>query len=123
MVGLPTILLLWLQTCSAYYGVDPYFAMAVAHVESSTKSQEFRIGKMGRTFYGPMGIHKCFKTKWDISNPYVNIQVGVRALRGNQRRALRRYNPKATPTYESAVFAAKRRYERKKVFDGLKGGD
>jgi hypothetical protein len=84
----------WVQYCSKKYGIDPYFALAVAETESSNSHQRFRFGKMGRTFYGPFGIHKCFLNKWDIDNPYVNTEVGIRALAryGDQRSALKRYN-------------------------------
>jgi hypothetical protein len=74
--------------------VDPYFALAVAETESSNSWQRYRFGKMGRTFYGPYGIRDIFIKKWDISNPYINTEVGIRALGRykDQKRALKKYN-------------------------------
>jgi hypothetical protein len=119
LVNLPTALLLaWLQACAAINGVEPEFALAVAAIES-----RLQCGPLGRsgTYYGPMGIHKCFKAKWDIEDPYVNIAVGVSALRGrDQRRVLKRYNASFNEAYWRAVQAARRQYQRDRVFAGRK---
>jgi hypothetical protein len=98
------LLLAWLKACSAVYGVDPAFAQAVAIVESRPAGgaeMEFRVGRLGKSrYYGPFGIEKSFLKKWDIANPFVNVEVGVKALRGkNQMAVLRRYNPTATTAY------------------------
>jgi len=89
-------------------GVDPEFARNVAKVESSCPKTgaQVRIGRLGKSkFYGPMGIHKDFKKKWDIENPVCNIVIGVKALRGrNKRKILKRYNPKADAAYFMAVL-------------------
>jgi soluble lytic murein transglycosylase-like protein len=84
---------------SEKYGIDPNLALALAEVESSEKGRIFRFGRMGKgTFYGPFGIHKSFLSKWDIADPFVNTEVGIRALsnhikkQGSLRGALKKYN-------------------------------
>jgi len=95
------------------YEVSPAFALAVAHVESGTASQEFRVGLLGATYYGPMGIHKCFLNRWPIDDFRENIRVGVKALRGrNLRHILKRYNAAFTESYWRAVKSAERRYRQ-----------
>ena len=98
------LLIAWIRTCAAHYGVDPEFAQAVAIVESRPAGggMEMRCGPLGRAgkYYGPMGINRCFKSKWPIDNPFVNVEVGVKALRGNDmRRVLKRYNASFTEAY------------------------
>lgn len=89
-------------------GVDPEFARQVARVESGLPrtGQEVRLGRLGRSkYFGPMGIHESFRRRWDIANPVINIWVGVRALRGEDKlRVLRRYNPRASREYLRAVL-------------------
>lgn len=104
----------WLQACAATHGVEPEFALAVATVES--RLQCGPLGSKG-TYYGPMGIHKCFRAKWDIANPFVNIAVGVKALKGrDQRRVLQRYNASFNEAYFRAVQSCRRQYQRDRVF-------
>jgi hypothetical protein len=106
-------LIAWMVLWSNVYGVEPEFALAVARVESGTSQHEFRIGKLGRgTYYGPMGIHKCFLNKWPIDDPWENIRVGVRALRGSKMHALRRYNKSCNAAYTRAVLSTYSRYKR-----------
>ena len=98
------VLVAWLKACALTYGVDPMFAQAVMIVESRPAGgaeMEFRVGRLGKSrYFGPFGIEKSFLKKWDIANPFVNIEVGVRALRGkDQTKVLHRYNPTATPAY------------------------
>ena len=83
----------WLVMCAYFYGVDPNFALRVARVESGTRTQEFRVGRLGRTdFWGPMGIRGRYIRGMDMDNPYLNVMVGVRALRGaDKRQVLTRY--------------------------------
>ena len=110
---LDTLLMCFLLACCHTYGVEPEFALAVARVESGTKTQEYRIGRLGRSnFYGPMGVHRCFlKT----GSPYEVIELGVRALRGKDKaRVLRRYNPKLNRAYERAVMALYRQNQRQR---------
>ena len=109
------LLLCWLLTCCKTYHVDPAFALAVARLESGTKTQEYRLGRLGKSkYYGPFGIHRDFLKKWPIDNPYINIQVGVKALRGtDKRRVLRRYNTASNRTYERAVLAKMRELKRR----------
>ena len=71
---------------------------------------------MGKTFYGPSGIHKCFLNKWDIDKPKINIDVGARALRGVgdnvalQKKRLKRYNASFNESYWKAIKSAERKY-------------
>jgi len=115
-MSLPAALLLaWMQACATLYGVEPEFALAVATIES-----RLQCGPLGRkgTYCGPMGIHKCFRAKWDIDNPFVNIAVGVRALKGrDQRRVLQRYNASFNEAYWRAVQSCRRQYQRDRVFE------
>jgi hypothetical protein len=107
------LLLAWIRTCALTYGVEPEFAQAVAIVESRPAGggMEIRTGRLGKSrYYGPMGINRCFLNRWPIDDPYVNVEVGVKALRGaDKRRVLRRYNPKLNRAYEQAVMATYRR--------------
>ena len=110
---LDTLLLCWLLACCQTYGVEPEFALAVARVESGTKTQEYRVGRLGRSnFYGPMGVHRCFlKT----GSPFEVIELGVKALRGKDKAGvLRRYNPKLDRAYERAVMATYRQFKRQR---------
>lgn len=110
---------------SIKYNVEPAFAMAVAHIESAKNGKEFRVGRMGRTYYGPMGIHRCFLNKWAIDNAEVNIEVGVRALsgvgydEGRQRNRLKRYNSVCDEGYLRAITQAKTKYRKGGVSDGI----
>jgi hypothetical protein len=108
------ILLAWMKTCCLYYGVEPEFALAVARVESGTRTEMLRFGPMGRSkkYYGPFGIERSFLRRWPIDNPFVNVEVGVKALRGrDKRRVLQRYNASFNEPYFRAVMAACRRYK------------
>ena len=110
-----TLLLAWLYTCSTQYGVEPAFARAVMEVESGLPGvAAFRVGPLGRkgTYIGPMGIHKQFRRKWDIDDPYENIRVGVAALRGDKMKVLQRYNTACDVGYVKAVFSKYRKYKR-----------
>lgn len=103
----------FIRTCALYYGVDPEFAQAVAIVESrpTGSGMEIRVGPLGKrgSFVGPMGIAKCFASKWDIYNPYVNVEVGVKALRGqNQVAVLKRYNKAFNQGYYREVCRVQR---------------
>lgn len=104
----------WVKVCAAKYNVDPCFALAVAQIESGTKGQRFRFGKLGKgTYYGPFGIHKSFLKKWRIDDPMVNTEIGIKALRGpDQRRVLKRYNKSFNEGYYRAVMATARQYRR-----------
>ena len=98
------------------YDVEPAFAIAVVHIESRSGDREFRVGKIGRRHYGPMGIDRSFLSKWPIDRLETNIAVGVRALRGvgssrvRQERRLKRYNASCTPGYLREVRRATERY-------------
>lgn len=114
------VFLAWVMACSQYYGVQPEFALAVARVESGTTTEWVRFGRLGRSrYYGPMGINQCFLKKWPIGNPYINVAVGVRALRGaDQRRVLQRYNEKFDEDYFRAVMALSRQHQKERIFEG-----
>jgi hypothetical protein len=101
------------------YGVDPYFALAVAEVESSYKGARFRFGKIGKTYYGPYGIHKCFLNRWNIADPYVNTEVGIRALAryGNQKKSLKKYNVSFNMAYYKRIKYLENKNRRDRVFN------
>ncbi|MGA7886359.1 MAG: hypothetical protein WCA44_11510 [Acidobacteriaceae bacterium] len=112
----------WLQEVkmvSEYYGVNPNFALAVAETESSCRGQQFRFGSMGKgTYFGPFGIHKCFRAKWDIADPYINTVIGIRALARyrDKRRTLRKYNAAFNEAYWRRVCYLERRNREAGVF-------
>ena len=63
-----------------------------------------------------MGINDCFLSKWPIDDPFVNVEVGVKALRGSdKRRVLRRYNPKLNRAYEQTVMATYQQMKRNRI--------
>jgi hypothetical protein len=98
----------YIARCARAHGVDPGFAVAVATIES-----RLQCGPLGRrgTYLGPMGIHKTFRARWNIDNPWVNVEVGVKALRGrDQVKVLRRYNASFSPAYLKAVRQVQRAY-------------
>ena len=113
----------WLHHVKAMaekYSVDPNFALAVAEVESSNKEVRFRFGKMGKgTYYGPFGVHKCFLSKWDINDPMVNTEVGIRALAryADQRRSLRKYNASFNEAYYRRIRQLEARNRKEGVFE------
>ena len=110
----------WMQVCSAHYGIEPEFVYAVARIESGVPGgPQIRIGPLGRKskYLGPMGINRCFLSRWPVANPYVNVMVGARALRGNdKRRVLKRYNAAFTEAYYRAVMACYRQAKRERIF-------
>lgn len=105
----------WISAYAVKYNVDPAFATAVAHIESRKGRQEFRTGRLSRTYYGPMGIHKCFK-HLGIDQTERNIEVGVEALRGvagdttKQKKRLRKYNTSFNMAYWKQIKQAEGRY-------------
>jgi hypothetical protein len=115
-------MLLWLRAVSIIYGVEPELALAVARIESGCKASDYRLGPMGcGTYYGPMGIFYEFIKRWPIDDPYINILVGVKALRGqgDPVRVLRRYNTTATQAYLKAVLSFRKMLRDSKFFDLL----
>lgn len=106
------------KVCSEKYGVDPYFVLAVAEVESSGRGQRFRFGRMGKTYYGPFGIHRCFLKKWNIADLLINTEVGIRALARykSQRRSLQRYNASFNESYWRRIKQLEARNRREGVF-------
>lgn len=121
MTGVAAALLLaWIQACALTYGVEPEFAYAVARIESGTKTEAWRCGRLGRSrYYGPMGINRCFLARWPIDDPFVNVEVGVKALRGaDKRRVLKRYNAAFDEAYYRAVMALYRQTKREGIFYG-----
>lgn len=120
----------WVETCSKKYGISPYLALALAEVESSKGNLKYRFGKISKTYYGPYGIHRAFGKKpyyWDIENPYMNTEIGIRALahhiknQGSLRKALRKYNTGDGRAqfirYCKRIEYLVVRNEREKVFD------
>lgn len=112
--------LAFVKSCSEKYGVDPYFALAVAETESSCKGRRFRFGRMGRSpYYGPFGLHRCFLASWNIADPYINTEVGIRALARykSQRRSLKKYNASFNEAYYRRIKFLEARNRREKVFE------
>jgi hypothetical protein len=116
------LLLAWLQACALTYGVEPEFAFAVARVESGLPGAAvIRCGPLGRSgkYYGPFGIHRDFRRRWPIDDPFVNVAVGVKALRGtDKRRVLQRYNAAFNEAYYRAVMRIYRQAQRERMFHG-----
>lgn len=112
--------LAFVKACSEKYGVDPNFALAVAEAESSCKGRRFRFGKLGKgTYYGPFGIHRAFLKKWNIDDPYVNTEVGIRALarHRDQQVALKKYNVAFNESYWRRIKWLEARNRRQGVFE------
>jgi hypothetical protein len=110
----------FVKTCSAKYGVDPYFALAVAETESSCKGRKFRFGKMGKgTYYGPFGIKNIFLKKWNIADPYVNTEIGIRALARyrDQKKSLKKYNASYNVTYYKRIKYLENKNRKDRFFD------
>jgi hypothetical protein len=96
----------------------------VARIESGTRTEYLRCGPLGRTgkYYGPFGIHRDFLKRWKVDNPYINVQVGVKALKGqDKRRVLRRYNDSFDEAYYRAVMAVYRQIKRDGLFAAANG--
>jgi hypothetical protein len=113
------------KACADKYGIDPYFCLAVAGAESSNGEVPFRFGKMGKTYYGPMGIHKCFLKKWAIDDPMVNTEVGIRALArySDERQSLKKYNLEFNEGYWRRVKSLERQYRLAKTLEDDKKND
>lgn len=100
----------YIRACAETYYVDPAFAEAVFTIESGLRCGP--LGKKGR-FIGPAGIDKSFRCKWNIDDPFINIIVGVAALRGKDKdRVLRRYNPVNGRNYRIAVLRLYRQIKK-----------
>lgn len=106
-----------MQLCAQKYGMDPYVCLGVAGAESSKGRDDFRFGRVGR-YYLPFGIHKDFLKRWAIDNPYVNTEVGIRALARykNLRRSLKNYNASFNEGYYKRVMELTRKYRKEGVF-------
>lgn len=106
----------WTEKYGKMFNVDPHFLMAVGHIESRKGNRAFRFGRIGKSFYGPMGIHRDFWKKWDIDDPETNVMVGARALQGTgkdvmaQKKRLRRYNTAFTMSYWKEIKKAERKF-------------
>ena len=114
------LLLAWLNVCCIEFKVSPPFARAVSTIETGAPVGQIKTGSIdskGR-FWAPMGIARCFGKDYDIASPYVNIWLGVRALRGTgtdearQKRRLRKYNAKFTMAYWREIKKVERVYRR-----------
>jgi hypothetical protein len=73
---------------------------------------EIRLGTIGRDdeVVGPMGIAICYVKDANLNNPFVNILIGVGALKGkNQMVALKRYNATFTQGYYGEVCRLQKR--------------
>lgn len=106
----------WSGFWCAHYQVDLPRALAVAHVESRGAGQEFRVGLLGRRWYGPYNVHRDYAKRWpDLATISGNCRRGVAALRGRDlRRILGIYNADFTEAYYQAVLRAERKYRRQR---------
>jgi hypothetical protein len=96
---------------SERYHVNPFLVAAVAWIEGNGWDGD-RIGHS--PYWGPMGINeRCRKIpRWKLYDDLANIELGVRALRGNPRAVLKRYNAKWFKNhYIRDVMALKRQLE------------
>lgn len=91
---LEPILLAWTIQCCTINNVEPAFVLAVMKMESN-----FKCGPLGKkgTYVGPGGLHKDFRTEWNIDDPKENIRVTVASLKNTQSKEakvkrLKRYN-------------------------------
>lgn len=98
--------------------MDPYVCLGVAGAESSLGEVEFRFWRVGK-YYLPFGIHKDFIKKWNIADPYVNTEVGIRALARHKdlRRSLKKYNSEFNEGYYKRVIYLTKKYRKERVFE------
>lgn len=103
--------LLWCHV----YKVQPAIPLAVMKNESN-----FQCGPLGKgTFIGPGGIHKSFRRKWAIDDPFENIRVTVAAFEGVHgesafKHRLKSYNKTWwKDNYLRDTLAAYRQYARR----------
>jgi hypothetical protein len=97
---------------SERYHVNPFLVAAVAWIEGDGWEGD-RIGNS--PYWGPMGINeRCRKIpRWKLHDDLANIELGTRALRGNPRAVLKRYNAEWYKNhYIRDVLALKRQLER-----------
>jgi hypothetical protein len=106
-----------IEAAAIAHGVDPAFCKAVARIESGTKTQQFRVGRLGQSkYFGPFGIHQDFIRLWSVDDLETNIEVGVKALRGKDKRAvLKRYNPKFNHKYYSEIMKLTKQYQKERL--------
>ncbi len=74
---------------------------------------------MGRSHYsGPFGINRCFLSRWNVDDPWINTVIGIRALARYQdkRRTLMKYNANFNESYWRRVKELERRNRRAEVF-------
>jgi hypothetical protein len=97
---------------SERHHVNPFLVAAVAWIEGNG----WRGDRIGHSpYWGPMGINEhCEKIpRWMIQDDLANIELGVCALRGKPKTALKRYNTKWFKNhYIRDVLALKRQLER-----------
>jgi hypothetical protein len=100
------------KRASDRYHVNPFLVAAVAWIEGDGWEGD-RIGNS--PYWGPMGINeRCRQIpRWKIYDDLANIELGTRALRGNPRAVLKRYNARWYKNhYIRDVMALKRQLER-----------
>lgn len=107
-----------IKVCSAFYGVEPEFALAVAHIESRTSTEYVRQGQIGRVgYWAPFAIHPDYKKRWAVDYAPINVLVGVKALQGKDKlRVLKRYNREYTRSYGAEVMKAYRKHKELGTF-------
>jgi hypothetical protein len=110
----------WMRLWASVYGVDPEFVQAVAIVESRMPGvgheMSIRTGPLGRGKYqGPMAIISSYRRICAIEDPFENIRVGTKALQGDERKVLRRYNASCNWAYVWQVMKIKRQLKGERL--------
>ena len=119
------LLIAWIKSCALVYSVDPSFAQAVAIVESRAPGGgelEMRVGRLGRSkYWGPMGLNQdCFKDKKNVSDPFLNVYWGVKALArypADEIRSLKKYNSSYNNSYYKEIVRLKKKLKNNKYCD------
>ena len=117
MTGLEKLVLMtWIIACAKLHGGQPDFALAVAHVESRSGKQEFRIGRVGK-FFLPFGIHKDYARKWPHLDLWpVQVYWATKRLAqftGREKEGLKKWNTEFNQAYWLAVKGAWEKYKKK----------
>jgi hypothetical protein len=107
-----------------HYGIDKYFALAVAATESSKGHNLFRFGKAGR-YHLPWGIHEYVikERGWPVQDVYVQTEVAIRAIAmwkrrtGSLRKGMARYNCSFTTAYWHRIKELEARFRQERIFD------
>lgn len=111
-------------TMADHYGIDKYFALAVAATESGKGDRLFRFGKAGR-YHLPWGIHEyVVKDRgWPVQDIYVQTEVAIRAIArwkrrtGSLRKAMAKYNASFNMAYWRRIKELEAQFRQERIFD------